>query len=217
MPIWDHITELIKRMKVVIITFIVSTLVALAVPIDLSFLKNTAFYRTPATWLLGLINEYERPKQLILISGEITAPLELWVIAACLMGAIVTAPVFAFELYRFIDPALYPDERKAVYPVITAFTVLFLTGLLFGWFVLIPFMFWGLLPFFGFVDAQPVIFVMDFYTLVLIFLANNRDLVHPAGVLRSAREVPHTSYFDNHQAQEVLLRCALHSGRFDHA
>ena len=171
MPIWDHITELIRRMKWVVITFIVSTLVALAVPIDLSFLENTAFYKTPAIVLLDLIYQYEKPPQIILISGEITAPLELWVIAACLMGAIVTAPVFAYELYRFIDPALYPSERKAVYPVIMAFTVLFFAGLIFGWFVLVPFMFWGLIPFFAFVHSQPVIFVMDFYTLVILFLA----------------------------------------------
>ncbi|MGA1975815.1 MAG: twin-arginine translocase subunit TatC [Conexivisphaerales archaeon] len=171
MPIWDHISELIKRMKIVVITFIVSTLVALAMPVDLSFLKNSAFYRTPAILLLDLINQTERPKSLILIAGSITAPLELWVIAAALMGGIVTAPVFAYQLYRFVDPALYPSERKAVYPVVFSFTTLFLIGFLFGWFVLIPFMFWGLLPFFGFVNAQPVIFVMDFYTLVLLFLA----------------------------------------------
>jgi sec-independent protein translocase protein TatC len=171
MPIWDHIRELIRRMKWVVITFIVSSLVALAVPVDLSFLENSSFYKTPAIVFLDLIYKYEKPPQIVLISGEITAPLELWVIAACLMGAIVTAPIFAYELYRFIDPALYPRERKAVYPVVFAFTALFLVGVIFGWFLLVPFMFWGLIPFFAFVHSEPVIFVMDFYTLVLLFLA----------------------------------------------
>jgi sec-independent protein translocase protein TatC len=171
MPIWDHIRELIRRMKLVVVTFIVSSLVALAVPVDLSFLQNSSFYKTPAIVLLDLIYQYEKPPTIGLISGEITAPLELWVIAAFLMGGIITAPVFAYELYRFIDPALYPTERKAVYPVVFAFTGLFVVGVLFGWFILVPFMFWGLIPFFAFVHAQPIIFVMDFYTLVLIFLA----------------------------------------------
>jgi sec-independent protein translocase protein TatC len=169
MPIWDHITELIRRMKLVVITFIVSSLVALAVPIDLGFLKNASFYKTPAFWLLDLMLAL-KPPSLKLLALEITAPLELWVIAAFLMGAIVTAPIFAYEFYRFIDPALYPKERGAVYPVVASFTILFVVGVLFGYFVLVPMMFYGLMPFFSIIGAAPEIGVFDYYSLVMLFI-----------------------------------------------
>ncbi|HVP23494.1 MAG TPA: twin-arginine translocase subunit TatC [Conexivisphaerales archaeon] len=169
MPIWDHIRELIKRMKWVVIIFIVSSLVALAVPIDLGFLKNTSAYNTPAIWLLKQMLTL-KPPSLELLSISMTAPLELWVIAAFVMGALVTAPVFAYEFYAFVDPALYPSERKAVYPVVLSFTVLFMAGCIFAWFFLIPLMFAGLMPFFVFVGAKPAIAVLDYYNLVMLFV-----------------------------------------------
>jgi sec-independent protein translocase protein TatC len=169
MPIWDHITELIKRMKWVVITFIVSSLVGLAVPINLGFLENSSAYDTPAIWMLQQMLTL-KPKELELLALTPTAPLEIWVIGAFVLGALVTAPIFAYQFYQFVDPALYPSERKAVYPVVLAFTGLFVAGVIFAWFFLIPLMFAGLMPFFAFVGAAPAIGVMDFYSLTMLFI-----------------------------------------------
>jgi len=171
MSIWEHVNELIKRMKVVAATFVVSSLVFLAVPVDFSFLENASFYRTPSIVVLEYINQTIKPKEVTLIAGEITAPLELWVMVSFLLGAVVTAPVFAYQLYRFVDPALYPEERRAVYPFVVSFTSLFVVGAIFGFYILVPFMLYGLLPFFRFVSAQPIIFVNDFYSLVFLSVA----------------------------------------------
>ena len=169
MTIWDHISELIKRMKWVVITFIVASLVALAVPIDLGFIQNTSAYNTPAIWMLKQMLTL-KPSTLELIALTPTSPLEIWVIGAFIMGGLITAPVFAYEFYAFVDPALYPSERRAVYPVVLSFTGLFLAGCVFAWFFLIPLMFLGLMPFFAFVGAAPVIGVMDYYSLVMLFI-----------------------------------------------
>jgi sec-independent protein translocase protein TatC len=165
MSIWEHIRELVRRMKAVVITFVVASLVALAMPVDLSFLQNTSFYRTPAILLLDLLLTL-KPARLQLLALDITAPLELWVIAAFVLGAMVTLPVFAYELYQFIDPALYPNERKAVYPNLLAFVGLFIAGCLFGYFFLVPVTFIGLMPFFDLIHATPAIGVTDYYSLV---------------------------------------------------
>jgi sec-independent protein translocase protein TatC len=169
MPIWDHITELIRRMKWVIITFIVSSVVALAAPIDLGFLTNTSAYATPASWMLKQMLLL-KPKDLVLLALTPTAPLEIWVIGALILGALVTAPIFSYEFYRFVDPALYPSEKRAVYPVVIAFTALFLAGCVFAWLFLIPLMFAGLMPFFAFVGAAPQIGAWDYYSLVMLFI-----------------------------------------------
>jgi sec-independent protein translocase protein TatC len=108
------------------------------------------------------------PAGIQLIAAEFTAPLEVYLIASLILGVAASAPVIAYEVYRYVDPALYPEERKAVYPFVISFTVLFLLGVVFGYKVLAPFMLWAMLPFVRLTNSLPIINVMDFYNLVFI-------------------------------------------------
>jgi len=65
-------------------------------------------------------------------------------------------------------PALYPHERKAISPFLSAFTILLVVGVVFGYEVLAPFILWGMIPFFTLTSALPIISAMDFYNLVFI-------------------------------------------------
>jgi sec-independent protein translocase protein TatC len=51
---------------------------------------------------------------------------------------IVSLPVILFELYGFVLPALRPSERRAITPLLTAVPFLFVAGVLFGYFVVLP-------------------------------------------------------------------------------
>jgi len=51
---------------------------------------------------------------------------------------IASLPVILFELYGFVLPALRPDERRAVAPLLMAVPFLFAAGVLFGYFVVLP-------------------------------------------------------------------------------
>ncbi len=51
---------------------------------------------------------------------------------------ILALPVILYELYGFIVPALHPAERRAVMPLLTAVPFLFVAGVLFGYFVVLP-------------------------------------------------------------------------------
>ncbi|HXA54802.1 MAG TPA: twin-arginine translocase subunit TatC [Solirubrobacteraceae bacterium] len=51
---------------------------------------------------------------------------------------IVSLPVILYELYGFVMPALHPNERRAVAPLLAAVPVLFVAGVLFGYFVVLP-------------------------------------------------------------------------------
>jgi sec-independent protein translocase protein TatC len=51
---------------------------------------------------------------------------------------IVSLPLILYELYGFVIPALRPSERRAVAPLLTAVPVLFVAGVLFGYFVVLP-------------------------------------------------------------------------------
>lgn len=94
--------------------------------------------------------------------------MEVLLYAALTLGLAVSSPVIAFEIYRFVDPALYPEERRAVYPFLLSFTSLFVVGIVFGYKILAPLVIVGTLLFFPPLGAQPYIFISDFYQLVFV-------------------------------------------------
>jgi sec-independent protein translocase protein TatC len=141
----------------------------MVLPSNLNFLSNPfQFYDPLVALVLRQIRAQILPPDVTLIGYELTVPLELYMIASFIMGFAVSIPVIAYEIYGFIDPALYPHERRAVYPFVISFTALFIVGAAFGYVILMPFMIWGLFPFFSAMGAARIISIMDFYNMVLV-------------------------------------------------
>jgi sec-independent protein translocase protein TatC len=55
-------------------------------------------------------------------------------------GIAATFPVWAYQLFRFVDPGLRPGERRVVWPVLVCAIVLFTGGTAFGYSML-----WGMI------------------------------------------------------------------------
>jgi sec-independent protein translocase protein TatC len=53
-------------------------------------------------------------------------------------GLIVALPFVLYQFWAFIMPALYEKERRSVLPYVAATTVLFIGGVAFGYFVVLP-------------------------------------------------------------------------------
>jgi len=51
---------------------------------------------------------------------------------------ILSLPVILYELYGFVVPALAPNERRAAAPLLMAVPILFVAGVLFGYFIVLP-------------------------------------------------------------------------------
>jgi sec-independent protein translocase protein TatC len=51
---------------------------------------------------------------------------------------ILSLPIILFQLYGFILPALSPNERRIALPLVTAIPFLFVVGVVFGYFVVLP-------------------------------------------------------------------------------
>ncbi|HWX52039.1 MAG TPA: twin-arginine translocase subunit TatC [Solirubrobacteraceae bacterium] len=65
-------------------------------------------------------------------------PFTTTLTVALYFALIFSLPVILFELYGFILPALHPQERRAVVPLLAAVPFLFAGGVLFGYFVVLP-------------------------------------------------------------------------------
>ena len=115
-----HLEELRRRLII--------CLVALAAGIIIAFAFADQIFRVlilPA----GAIN---------LIFVEVTEMLGAYM-QVCLIGGIIIAmPVLVYELIVFIAPALTPMEKKYVLIAVPFIVIMFIGGVLFGYFVLIP-------------------------------------------------------------------------------
>lgn len=78
-----------------------------------------------------------------------TEALFTYIKIALVSGLIVTSPVFFYHVWRFIGPALTPQERGVSLAWLPVALALFLGGLAFGYFVFLPLAFRFLFSFTG--------------------------------------------------------------------
>lgn len=110
------------------------------------------------------------PKGGMLIATEVitpfTAPLKL----ALFTSLVLTVPYILFQIWRFVAPGLYPNEKRMVYPIVLLSALLFYLGMLFAHFFVLPMA----LGFFMHVAPQGVTVMTDMthymdFVLVLYF------------------------------------------------
>ena len=80
------------------------------------------------------INAAGMELQNIKIAGQFAADIMVSVYA----GLIVAFPYIIWELWRFISPALYENERKHARGSVTAISAMFFIGAFFGYFIIVP-------------------------------------------------------------------------------
>lgn len=69
-----------------------------------------------------------------LLSGQFMMHLT----SSVIMGIVVSFPYIVWELWRFIKPGLYPKEQKSARGVVFWVSLLFLLGIMFGYWVVAP-------------------------------------------------------------------------------
>ena len=73
-----------------------------------------------------------------MIATDLSSQFMKHITTACYLGLLGASPYILFELFRFISPALYENERKYSVQVAVIIYVLFILGVLMSYFVLFP-------------------------------------------------------------------------------
>lgn len=73
-------------------------------------------------------------------SRFMTGQFSMHIVSSFVIGIIVAFPYVCWELWRFIRPGLYPREKNSSRGAVAAISFLFLTGVLFGYYVMSPVM-----------------------------------------------------------------------------
>jgi sec-independent protein translocase protein TatC len=177
----EHLNELRARLKVVAYAFIIVLLAVVMFPanpayqaqhlgdyVSLQFLANTII-----AWLLQHITGYVLPPNWTLLAATgLGEGMEIYFIAAILVTVLICMPIIAYEVYKFIDPALKPNEKQLVYPFVTATSVLFIIGVAFGYFVLAKFLVLALAPFLTAAKITYQIDAASFYYVIFLIIGS---------------------------------------------
>jgi sec-independent protein translocase protein TatC len=77
-------------------------------------------------------------QDLQLISIKMAGQFLTHIWTALIAGFIIASPIVFFEFWRFIKPALYENEQKHATGAVFFTTVLFVLGVLFGYYLIVP-------------------------------------------------------------------------------
>ncbi|MBW2426144.1 MAG: twin-arginine translocase subunit TatC [Deltaproteobacteria bacterium] len=129
LPITEHLAELRKRLAWILGAMVLGAIASF------HFAEAIfAFLLAPATEALG-----EEGGKL-----QAIAPTEIfftYIKCALLAGFVLTLPITFWQLWAFIAPGLYDNERKAIVPFVFFSTLLFAGGATFGYTAVFPIVF----------------------------------------------------------------------------
>lgn len=128
MSLLDHLVELRGRLLRAILGFIV-VLIPFAI-----FARS--LYHVLAEPLLRLL-----PKGSSMIATEVASPFFAPLKLAAVVSFCVALPWILYQLWAFVAPGLYRNERKLVAPLLFSSTMLFYLGVSFAYFFVLPRMF----------------------------------------------------------------------------
>ncbi len=149
MTFWGHLDELRKVIFRILIVVAVFTLLAfcfkdelfgvILAPKDSSFCIYRLFdWVGSALHIPGVDSESFNVK---LINTKLSGQFMTHMAVSFYAGIILTSPYILYQLFRFVSPALYANERRYSMRVVTWGYVLFVLGVLFSYFVVFPFTF----------------------------------------------------------------------------
>lgn len=72
------------------------------------------------------------------LPGKMTGKFMTAMLVGVIGGAIIAFPYIIWEFWRFLQPALYPNEQKRARGLVFFSSVLFILGILFGYYIVNP-------------------------------------------------------------------------------
>src|SRR4051812_12803027 len=126
MSLGGHLSELARRVTIASVALVVAMVVGFAL----------------SGWLLDAVQvfitalEDEQGRMALLNFGEITAAFDLRLQLAFTVGVVLSSPVWLYQLWAFIVPALTRREKGYALGFVGAAVPLFAAGCAAGWLVL---------------------------------------------------------------------------------
>ena len=159
MSLLDHLVELRQRLVKSILTVLIFFCLAM--------LFSSEIIEVLKTPLLNSLPDSLNNKNI-----HFTGPLDVFLTGikvSFLTSVVFSSPVWIYQFWKFIEPALYQHERKFIIPFIVASTSLFLAGISFCFFVILPLALDFLISL-GMEVGNPMITITDYISMVMFMI-----------------------------------------------
>src|ERR1700685_3733524 len=124
----DHLEELRKR--------IVYSIVAVAVGFGACWWKAEWLYGFMQKPIVDVLHKHGLPDKLVFLNP--TDPFNLYLKVAALAGLFLTSPFVLYQVWMFISPGLYRNEKRYAVPFMVSTIALFMSGGYFGYKIVYP-------------------------------------------------------------------------------
>lgn len=186
MSFFEHLEELRKRFKVVLIVvlvlfafFLIFSLqpfqvgsVTIYLPVPGFLFPDPTYGNDPiSSQVFRALVDYLKPPWVNLTAGEPWSGVVVQFKTALFLAVVIASPIITYQFAKFIGPGLRPSERRMIARIAAPVLVLFLIGVFVGLLFILPFTFEVLYTVqkgLG-VDVY-LLFVDDFISFVLTFL-----------------------------------------------
>jgi sec-independent protein translocase protein TatC len=158
MSFFEHLVDLRKR----IINSAIAIALGAAIGVSISQ-KVIGFIVRPMQAALRKMNLEDK-----LIYTSPTGYINMIITLGIYIGVVLAAPVVLYQVWLFIAPGLYKHERRAVSTFVFSSLFLFLAGIAFGYYVMLPYMLNFLIGFQG--PFKPLISINEYFDFILIVL-----------------------------------------------
>jgi sec-independent protein translocase protein TatC len=124
----DHLEELRRRL--------VYSIAAVAVGFFASWWKVESIYEVMQRPIMEVLKANGMAEKLVYLNP--TEPFNLYLKIAALAGLFLTSPFVLYQVWMFISPGLYRNEKRYVVPFMVSTIALFMTGGYFGYKIVYP-------------------------------------------------------------------------------
>lgn len=141
---WDHLDVLraaiVKSLLVTVVfgvaafCFKEELFAVILAPKDAGFVTYQLLY-----WISGLVTETDAPHFLVkLINTGLAEQFIIHMKTALCVGVLCASPYILYQLFRFVSPALYANEKKYVVRMVGGGYIMFMAGVAISYFLIFP-------------------------------------------------------------------------------
>lgn len=154
MTLVEHLEELRKRIFIALGAWIVAA--------GASF----AFLDPLLTWLSEPL-----PPDIEIITTQLLEPFLVSMQIAAFAGFVLASPIILGQIWGFIAPGLYPEERRWAVPFILLSVLAFATGVVFARYVVLPYALPIILGFLPVAEVTNLLSIGDYSSKFILYMA----------------------------------------------
>lgn len=158
MSFFEHLVELRTRL--------IHSLIAVGIGLCVGLYFSERAYGFLSRPMLKALRDAKMDDKLVYTSP--LGPLHLFITVGLYLGIVIALPYVMYQVWLFIAPGLYKHERRAVVTFLASSVLLFLAGMLFGYYIMLPMTLGFLLTIGNPAQFKPMISMNDYFDMTLV-------------------------------------------------